>query len=518
MNLIDENEELQQEANKKKMFKIIITAIVVLLLLAIVLLIYSTTKRNNTLKLSIDGKSQSIPNGLIYMEDGKKPYTDENGNIFFSIKKLSYILGVDYYNDEYKSKGEDPTKCYIKTENEYTSFISNKSQIYKAIILEDEDDSSEGQSRSNSEPKKITEYEYFDVGDGVKNIDGEIYASQTAISLGFNVQVFYNSGKKDIKIYTLDGLSDTASKVLKNKSVYPVIGEECSYQNKKLLKYGYVLIVNSEGSYGITNYNDYKDGNNVVSCKYSDLRFCESSGNIIVTTIDEKKQGILQLDFINDKATAIIEPNYQAIKRIDEDSEIFMIKLNGKYGLVKIEGNVLTTSLRPEYQQIGIDHVFDDMQNKYLINGKYIPVELDDKWGLASKDGKMIIIPQYAGIGCDLKETGSGNGVIVLPSLVNGVDGIVFLTDANNKIYNVINVQTGAKIGLDAKEIYSSYENDKKCYYMKIESESGAALRVNIYDQFGKKVKEATGSDISESSKSTTQAAESTDNGSQVSN
>lgn len=516
MNLIDENEELEQEVKKKKIFKTIIIAIGVLLFLAIILLIYSTNKRNNTLKLSIDGKGQSIPNGLVYMEDGKKPYTDDNGEIFFSVKKLSYILGVDYYNDEYKSKGEDPTKCYIKTENEYTSFISNKSQIYKAIILEDEDASDDTKSKSStSEPKKVTEYEYFDVGDGVKNIDGEIYASQTAVSLGFNVQVFYNSSKKDIRIYTLDGLSDTASKILKNKSVYPVIGDECSYQNKKLLKYGYVLIKNSDESYGITNYNDYKDGNNIVSCKYSDLRFCESSGNVIVTTINEKKQGILQLDFINDKATAIIEPNYQAIRRIDEDSEIFMIKLNGKYGLVKIEGNVLTTSLRPEYQQIGIDHVFDDMQNKYLINGKYIPVELDDKWGLASKDGKMIIIPQYPGIGCDLKETGSGNGVIVLPSLVNGVDGIVFLTDSNYKIYNVINVQTGAKIGLDAKEIYSSYENDKKGYYMKIESESGAALRVNIYDQFGKKVKEATSTDVNESA---TQTTDNSMNESQVNN
>ena len=90
-----------------------------------------------------------------------------------------------------------------------------------------------------------------------------------------------------------------------------------------------------------------------------------------------------------------------------------------------------------------------------------------------------------------------------MPSLVNGVDGIVFLTDSNNKIYNVINVQTGGKIGLDSKEIYSSYENDKKCYYMKIESESGAALRVNIYDQFGKKVKEATTTDVAGSTKNT---------------
>lgn len=503
MKLIDENEELEHEVKRKKAFKIIIISIISLIFLAAILLIYSTVKRNSTLKLSIDGKNQNIPAGLVYMENGKNPYVDDNGEIYISVKKLSYILGVDYYNDEYKNKGEDATKCYIKTENEYTSYISNAKQIYKAIVLEDEDDDENSNSSSTSssnktETKKTTEYEYFNLQNEIKNIDGEIYASQSAISIGFNVQVSYNKSKKDIRIYTLDGLSAIAEKVLKNKSVYAVVGEECSYQNKKLLKYGYVLIKNSDNSYGITNYNDYKDGNNVVSCKYSNLRFCESSGNVIVTTMEDKKQGILQIDFSNDVATAIIEPNYQSIRRIDEDSELFMIKLNGKYGLVKIEGNVLTTSLRPEYQSIGIDTVYDDMQNKYLINGKYIPIELDDKWGLATKEGKIIIIPQFPGIGCNLKETGSGNGVIVLPNLVNGVDGIVFLTDAEKKIYNVINAQTCTKIGLDATEIYSSYENDKKSYFMKVENEFGTALRINIYDQFGKKVKDATSNEINQ--------------------
>ena len=136
------------------------------------------------------------------------------------------------------------------------------------------------------------------------------------------------------------------------------------------------------------------------------------------------------------------------------------------------------------------------MQNEYLINNKYIPVQMDNKWGIVTKNGEQLIIPQFAGIGCDLGETGTGTGVIVLPELVNGVDGVVFLVDAEKKIYNIINAQTRAKIGLDAVEVYSSYENNERKYYMKIANENGATMRVNVYDQFGKKTKEATSTDI----------------------
>ena len=498
MKLIDENEELEQEAHKKKTFKIILISIAVLTFIAIVLLAYSVIKKNHTLTLSVDGKNQNITPGLLYMdESNKNVYEDENGKIYISVKKLATILNVDYYNDEYKNKGEDTTKCYIKTENEYTSYLSNSSQIYKAVIIDaEEEDSEANASKKEKESKKVTEYEYFTMENGVKYLNGEIYASQDAIELGFNVKVSYNKSKKDVDILTLDGLSKIAETALANKSVSPVVGEECSYQNKKLLKYGLVLIKNAENSYGITNYYNYNDGDNVVSCKYSYIRFCESTGNVIVTTLAEQKQGVFQIDYNTNSAKAIIEPNYQSIRRMDEEVDLFLVKINGKYGIAKIEGDKLTTVLRPEYQKIGLDKVYDDMQNEYLINNKYIPVQMDNKWGIVTKNGEQLIIPQFADIGCDLGETGTGTGVIVLPELVNGVDGIVFLVDAEKKIYNIINAQTRAKIGLDAVEVYSSYENNERKYYMKIANENGATMRVNVYDQFGKKTKEATSTDI----------------------
>lgn len=496
MNLIDENEEKEQAANKKKLFTIIIATIAVLVVVAIILVIYSTIKNNNTLKLKVDNTDKTITSGLFRMADSKNLYVDENNQIYVSVKKLSALLGVEYYNDEYKSKGEDTTKCYIRTSNEYTSYISNSSKIYKAVILDEQQESGTSTTSSSKnnkqEVQKVTEYEYFEVENGVQYIDGEIYASQEAIELGFNIQLSYNPSNKTISIYTLDALQSIADNNLKKASVTLVIGDECSYQNKKLLKYGLALIKISEDNYGITNYLSYSDGNNVVSPRYSSIRFCESSETVIVTTSSDSKQGILKLDLNNLKeATTLIAPNYQLIRRMDEDLNLYLIKESGRYGIIELEGETVTTVLRSEYQKIGIDNLYDNMDNKYVINSKYIPVQIDNNWGIVTIEGNLLIKPQYPDIGCNLGETGSGDGVIVLPELVNGIDGIVFLTDAENKLYSIINVQDCTQIGISASEIYSKYENNERIYYMKITSSNNQAMRISIYDFFGKKVENA---------------------------
>ena len=244
MNLIDENEEIEQAQNKKKTLKIILITIMTLILLVIILTVFSIVKKNNTLKLQVDGKSVGIQQGLVLMNDSKNAVV-ENGQIYLSVRKLISVLGgdIEYYNDEYKNKGEDTTKCYIKTANEYTSFLSNSSQIYKAIILDDNQDettdmtnttnttTSSNSKKNNEDSQKVTEYEYFNVENGVKYVNGEIYASQEAIQLGFNVTMNYNEKNKTITIYTLDALEAIAA----NKVKLAVIGDDCAYYNKKLL-------------------------------------------------------------------------------------------------------------------------------------------------------------------------------------------------------------------------------------------------------------------------------------------
>lgn len=503
MNLIDENEEKEQAESKKKTLKIILISIAVLVVLAIIIIIFSVVKNNNTLKLQINEKNMELQNGFVLMADKKNVFM-ENGQIYISVRKLVSTLGGEYYNDEYKNKGEDTTKCYIKTStnsNEYTSYISNSSQIYKAAVLNVQDEESSDNTnnttknntkKDDADVEKTVEYEYFNIENGVKYIDGEIYASKEAIELGFNVIMAYNEKNKMISIYTLDALETIAAKNVN----LAVIGDNCEYYNKKLLKYGLVLIQNSAGDYGIANYNNYQEGNYIVSCKYSNIRFCESSGTVIVTTSEDGKQGILKLDLINlEKADTKIEPKYQLIKLISEEENLYLVKENNKYGVIRLNGDDISVVLKTEYQKVGIEEEpYDDMENKYIIANKYIPIKIDGKWGIATTDGKIAINPQYLGIGCNLGKAGSGDPVIILPKLIYNSDGIVFLISYNEetqrRLYAIIDVQSKSKVkNKECSEIYSKYDNGKRNYYMKFtNSEDGTVISsVNIYNNYGEK-------------------------------
>ena len=503
MTLIDEREVMFEQERKQKIIKNIIKIIAILVFIVIVLLVYISTKDAGKLKVLVDGNEQSNLDSQLILKNEKGKILEENGDIYISVQKLATMLNYEYYNSEYKKKGEDKTKCQVRIQNEYTSYISNSSLIYKAVVVDDiaDDDvnnqNTTNQSKNNTKKdeentEKTIEYEYFNIDNGVKYIDGEIYASQEAIELGFNVIMGYNAKNKTISIYTLDALEKIAGQNVN----LAVVGDDCEYYNKKLLKYGLVLIRNSDGDYGIANYNDYQEGNYIVSCKYSKIRFCESSSTIIVTTSDDSKQGILKLDLVNkNKADTKIEPKYDLIKLIDEKNDLYLIKENGRYGVIKLSGDEITTVIKTEYQKIGIDgELYDEMDNKYIIDDKYIPIKIDNKWGLATTEGKVIINPQYYGIGCNLGKVGSGDPVIILPKLIEDSDGIVFVTTQTEdvKLYSVIDVKTGTKVGnQESSEIYSKFDNNQRKYYMKItDVATGTVIgNINIYNVYGKKSK-----------------------------
>ena len=149
--------------------------------------------------------------------------------------------------------------------------------------------------------------------------------------------------------------------------------------------------------------------------------------------------------------------------------------------------------MKAEYQAIGIEEqkIYEGMESKYIINGKYIPVKMNNKWGLVSTEGKMLILPQYDAIGC--RTNASGNPVIVLPNLNSNVDAVVFgikkvsndenATETMN--YVLVNPKKNDKIGLEASEIYSINENEKKQYYMKVILANQESMKLNIYDVYG---------------------------------
>lgn len=508
MNLIDEDEEKEQAENKQKFVKIIIISIAFLIFIVIALLVFSSIKSKNTLKLKIDGKSQTVSSGLVLMADNSKNVYVEDNHIYISIRKLKELLGnVELYNDEYKNKGEDSTKCHIKVGNEYTSYISNSQDIYKAVVYEEKADESTELNKTKSNTKDemttelITEYEYFSVDKPVKNVNGELYASDDAIALGFNIILNYDQKNRMINIYTLNALEVEANKKITTNTA--VIGDDCNYSNKKLLKYGFILVKNSDGNYGIADYQENKE---IITCNYSNIRFSEATKTFIVTTAETGLQGVYKLDLEDRSVSTKIKPIYQSIKQIDEALELYCVKINNKYGIIKISGDRVETVLQAEYEQIGLNNIYGNMDNKYIIKGnkKYIPVKIDNKWGVITTDGTRVINTQYQEIGCTLGE--AGDPVIILPKLIYGADAFVCqkitAVDPSNqksqgtKYYKLVNAENKEEIGYDASEIYSKYEEDengenKTNYYMKLDI-NDVTIRIDIYQTFGKKTQEIT--------------------------
>lgn len=521
MNLIDENVERESEEKQKKITKLIIIAIITLIIVVILILIFSVQKKKSTLKISVDGQEQTFKSEMFMMADKKNLYMSEKGEIYISVRNIANMLNVEYFNDEYKGKGEDVTKCCIKAGNEYTSYISGSANIYKVRdnkakneeIVKDK--SKENSNNSNGTKDVVLpndyEYEYFTIEDGVRYVDNELYASKSAIELGFNVSIAYDKNNKSVKIYTLDGLMDVAKKNVGSL----VVSEDIEYYNKKLLKYGLALIKNSNGDYGITKYINYQGGNHPISCKYSNIKFIESLGCFIVTTSDTNEQGILKADLKGDGSIkTLIDPRYQEINQLTEDGTLYVIRENERYGIIKIveENSEVKTStlLKSEYQTIGLSNYteFGEMTNKYLINGKYIPVKRDDKWGIVSIDGNVIVIPQYDVVGCSTSKT--GNPVICIPNLKDGVDALVFGMIANETdnqqgtynsnnsqttkyVYSMINSSTSTKIvyydSVKILQVYVLNEENQKNYFMEFETPDKAVYRLPILETYGETTK-----------------------------
>lgn len=520
MNLIDENVERESEEKQKKIIKIIIITIIMLICIVILILGYSAIKKKNTFKLSVDNQSQTFKSEMFMMTDKKNLYMSEKGEIYISVRNMANMLNVEYLNDEYKGMGEDVTKCHIKTGNEYTSYIAGSSTIYKVrdnkakneeLLKEISKSNSNNNGSENIIIPNDYEYEYFTIEDGVRYVDNEIYASKSAIELGFNVSIAYDQKNKSVSVYTLDGLTELA----KNNVGALVASEDIEYYNKKLLKYGLTLIKNSNGDLGITKYINYQEGNHLISCKYSDIKFIESLSCFIVTTSGTKKeQGILKIDLDGDEQVkTLINPKYQEINQLTDDGKLYVIKENERYGLLEIyedENSEVKTKavLKSEYQTIGLQNYsqYEEMTNKYLINGKYIPVKRDDKWGVVTTDGTVIVVPNYDVVGCNTSE--SGKPVVCIPELNEGADVLVFGMAVNenqdkqssysnsNKetkyIYSMINTVKKEKIGYDAVEIYSTYQNNQKNYIMVVETQDKSTYRINIYEGYGDASKKST--------------------------
>lgn len=370
MNLID-NEEKKSKEQSTKLLKIIIIAIVVLVLILVAVLSYSMYLQSKQFKFLINDRNTSMPSNLFVFEDGE---------VYVSIKDMANLLGYEYNNGEYKKYNEDTNQCYVGDKvtgadgYEVAGFEANSEKVYKVL-------------------REYDEYEYYTLNTKVKSINGKLYTTSEGIELGFNTKFIYSQEKNQIAVYTLD---DIVSKYASSLNNTVITSETMSFSNKKALKYGLILIQNSSGLYGVQKTDT---GASALGTKYKELRFMESTQDFIVTT-PENKQGI-----ISTKGGVDIEPQYDEIKQLDIDYNLYIIKIGEKYGVINRSKGARYV-IYPQYDAIGIDLATfenDDIANPYILFDNCIPVKQVsenkvEKWTIFDKDGKNITNSSFDGL------------------------------------------------------------------------------------------------------------------------
>lgn len=464
MTLLDENDVIFEQQKKRKLVKIILIAIIILVVFCVCLLIFRNVAKKSTFKCSIDGENRTDVTKDILLKDEKGNILVENGNVYVSIRKLSNILNYQFYNSEYKIKGEDKTKCQVKTNNIYTSYIAGSNKVYKAIAQENNQDNNNNSSNNGEfeeiEDLKKVEFEYFKITDNIRYDNDELYGSLEAIRLGFDVAISYDVKNNMLTISTLDHLEETAKK--KRNDI--VASSEYSYRNKRLLKYGMVIVKDSDGNFGVGSYTDSnKKGSFVASCKYSKLEFNEGTKVISSVTSSDNKSGILYINVDNQEVERNVTLPYEEITEATNKFDYFVVKnKDKKYGIVNAEGHVI---IPIQFEEIGIkEENYSDITCKYILNDKYVPVKLDGKWGLYSIEGNKIIEPQFADVGCSLAQ--SGDSAVIIPNLKDGKTGIVFLYNKEKSFYGVYDADNGEKIAISLTEVYRKVENDQENFYI----------------------------------------------------
>lgn len=437
MEIIGTNMAEKQKKNKKIM-KIIIALIVLLLIISIGLFITIYYLKAQQFKFYTDGKlisNSAISSDLFVFEDNK---------VYVSLKDISEIIGYNYYNGGYKQYTEDTTKCYLECTNEVVTFERDSNKIYKT-------------------PTDEVDYTYFTLDEPIKRINGKLYITSKGLGTACNLQMGYDQESNKMVIYTLPYLTTYYTAQYSNAAI------EGSFNNQKALLYGLLVVQNIENTDKATNNKDIRYGihnlNNeeIVGNKYINIEFIEGTQEFIVKTI-ENKVGIITSD-----GTTKVSPQYDTLKQIDKDLNLYMVTNNGKSGVIEKNGKIL---IYLEYEQIGIDiskFPTNDIKNKYILFDNAIPVKQNGKWGLYDITGNLILPIEYINLGCISKTSADKtlNNILIIPE----VEGIVvckqFYIDSDTREYYGIYSSTGKMLVPEALEtVYSITASGKEEYTM----------------------------------------------------
>lgn len=422
MNLMEESFQNREEKKKKNITTIILIAIILLVIIIVSIAAYLVYLQNSTLKLALNGQqNEKIKQMLVFENDG---------TIYVPIKEISSYLGYESYNGEYSDKSEEPSKCYVQSENEVANFSLGSNKIYKLDLSKNE-----------------SNYEYIYTKKPVKAINGVLYTTTEGIEQAFNVSFQYNQDNNRIYIYTLPYLVESyTSRVL--DFGYTEISSE--FVNQKTILQDMIVVSKENKKYGVIDLQ----GNSIIEPKYDNITYLPNTGDFLVET--NKKVGILS----KSKETKV-QIIYDSIELMDSDAGLYVAKKDNKYGVIDIKGNI---KIYIENDEIGIDiskFTQNNIKNNYLLADNLIPVRKDKSWGLYDKNGRQVVGFEYDSFGYIASSNKDALNLLVIPNYN-------VVVACKNKKYTLINSSGNQLFGAVADDIYMTISGGERHYYIAV--------------------------------------------------
>lgn len=458
MNLIEETFQNKEEKKKKRTTTIILVAIILVIMIIIGIIVYLSYIQSTIMKITIDGQAKEKLKDLLVFE--------EDGTVYAPIKEIASYLGYESYNGEYSEKSEEQSKCYIQNENEVANFELGQTKIYKLDLT-----------------KTNNDYEYVYIKNPVKAINGVLYASTEGMEKAFNISFVYDQEKNAITILTLPYLYQFyANKVLD----YGYVELSSEFANQKAILKNQLVVMKDKDKkqFGVLNV----DGTTILEPKYDNITYLPNTGDFLVET--NKKVGIMSAN--RETKVQII---YDSIEMMDSDAGLYVAKIDNKYGVIDIRGNI---KIYMENDEIGIDtskFSQNNIKNKYILADNLIPVRKDKYWGLYDKNGNQVAEYKYDNFGYIASNNKDALNLLVIPSY-NVIVG------CKDKKYTLINASGLELFATIADDIYMTINGGVRHYYItindqKIDAEewldiNGVIVKSNHTNQTGNTTSDGT--------------------------
>ena len=248
-----------------------------------------------------------------------------------------------------------------------------------------------------------SEIEYIKLDKPVFEKNGELFTTVQGIEKAYNILFLSDEKYKNVNIYSMEELIKQYATLLKKEKYLNDFADQ-----KAILEY--MLIVQENNKYGVINVLTKQY---VLESKYDEIRFLPATKEFLVKS--NGKYGIVAIG--ENEIITKIKIAYDEIKTIDNRIGLYLVKQNNVYGVMNFNGNVI---IEPEYRQIGINsNVYNQngVENHYILLDEILPVQsTDGLWGFYNIKGEKITEFKYSGVGCQISPVGNTYPVLIIPT------------------------------------------------------------------------------------------------------